>query len=443
MHYKHGVLELTETSVTDALGTIRVGDLPDPQPRHPLRLSGVPPLFERLWRIALSDIEANIVTVAAGTYFGAGTDFGPAVYTRDISYAGVLGLNRLYPDIMRSSIEYSRALRREVGFAVPRGHVVAEIDVDWKEQDLSGAEFLAKYHTNCYTRRTDDVIWLWAMGDLLVGGSTREDWQWVYDTGWEFFETFYMPFFEPSDGLFRGQSSFVDVHFDGFKATGYPQDWSIADCVMSQATSTNCLYVKGMETMTRACMEIGKMDEANEWITKGQELSSEIRRYLRMPDGHFVYLRDRDGAVQQRRHALGEALAVLFGIVSGIPRPTPVCPCSIRSSMRTPSTTTTAPGRSWIRCISRRSRWRWRPHIPLPTRWCWRARVAATGRFTSWLTCATVPYRARAASCGPRPPSSTCAAGRGWSSCRAIAAVRHAARGVCVRWLTGRTYSSF
>ena len=76
MHFSKPPLVLNDESVSDAIGTIGLGDLPDPQPRCRIRLSNTTPLIERLWRIALSDIENNIVETADGEYFGAGKAFG-------------------------------------------------------------------------------------------------------------------------------------------------------------------------------------------------------------------------------------------------------------------------------------------------------------------------------------------------------------------------------
>lgn len=318
MHYHSDGLTLTDTSVTDALGTTTLDDLADPQPQHPLRLADASPLMERLWRIALCDIESNIVETDKGRFFGAGTSFGSIVYTRDISYAGILGLNRLYPDIMEASLKHTRRVRRRMGFTVSRGHAVPRIDVDWNEEELSERELVSKYGTNGYTRRTDDVIWLWAAGELYERHGTHDDWQWVYDTGREFFERFYTPFFDPTDGLYRGQASFVDIHFAEHKSTGYPPQWSIGDCVMGKAVSTNCLYLIGMQVMARACEKIGRHSEVAQWQAHAADLRRAITTHLRLPSGTYLYLRDRDGAVQPRRHALGEALLVLSGAAEGI-----------------------------------------------------------------------------------------------------------------------------
>ncbi len=316
MIYNEPPLVLEADRLTDALGTICLSDLPDPQPKSPARLKDTTPLIERLWRIALSDIESNIVETPRGRYLGAGTDFGAWVFVRDIAYAGVLGLNRLYPDLMRSSLEIARQLRTEVGFTVPTGYVVEEVDVDWREEDVSVRAYHHKYLIGPYTRATDDVVWLWCADDLLEEAGTPDDWRWVYETGKRCFDLFYWPFYDADDGLFHGQASFVDVHFVEYQDTGYPQDWSISDCVLIKATSTNALYAKGLDVMASASRKLGLDRESEMWASRAAGTREHMRRRLRHPDGTFAYYRDRHGRPAERREALGTALAVLLDVAS-------------------------------------------------------------------------------------------------------------------------------
>ncbi len=318
MTYYRPPLILEPTRLHDALGVIELSDLPDPEPSNKMRLKNATPLIERLWRIALSDVESNIVRLPDGsTYFGAGTGFGAQVYTRDISYSGILSLNRLYPGIMRQSLEHTRRVRLRLGFTVSRAHKVDGIEVNWAVEDISEEEFLAKYRTNSYTRRTDDVVWLWCAGNLFERYGSPDDWRWLYETGRECFQRLYDPFFDPEDGLYKGQASFIDIHYEDTKATGYPSEWTISDCVHIKATSTNCLYVKGLEVMGVAARKLGLADEAASWASRARSLKEAIRRELRFEDGTFAYFKDRSGRLEDRRDALGTALAVLLEVVTG------------------------------------------------------------------------------------------------------------------------------
>lgn len=309
------------TACEDAIANLRQG-LPLPPaatPRHPERLAGTGPLTQRLWAIALDDCERNIVSVGDDRYFGAGASFGAKVFTRDIAISGLFGLNRLHPELMLDSLRHTRALRWRMGFAIATGYegLRAVADVPWEVVAASEAELLARFHTNSYARRTDDVIWLWAAADLFHGCPALADWAWLLAEGERFFARFYQPFHDPDTGLYRGQSCFVDVHFVGTPATGYPQEWSIADCLAACATSTNALYVQGMRCLALAAQHCGEAQRATAWDRRADTLAEAMRRHLLLPDGHVAYLRDRHGRRDARRHALGEAWTVELGIVSG------------------------------------------------------------------------------------------------------------------------------
>jgi len=317
MLYNKPPLILKADRIIDVLGETTLNDLPNPEPKHPARLKNATPIIERMWRIALRDVESNIVETEQGRYFGAGAIFGPKVFTRDISYSGILGVNKLYPDLMRSSLEFTRNLRWDIGFIVYRGHDVNEIDVDWDIRYKDHVEMMEKHNTNCYARRTDDVVWLWCAGDLIRDSKNPDDYKWLYEWGAKFFKRFYDPFFDSSDGLYRGQATFMDVHSPVHKTTAYPHEWSAADCVMAKATSTNCLYVKGLDTMAWAAKKLGKNDEAKQWAKRAESLRKAMLKELRNPDGTFAYYKDRWGKLAPRREALGTAFTVLTEVVKG------------------------------------------------------------------------------------------------------------------------------
>jgi len=317
MKYNKFFLILNDTSVTDALGTNSLNDLPDPRPKLDVRLENVSPLIERLWRIALSDIESNIVETDNGKYFGAGALFNIIVFTRDISYSGVLGLNKLYPEIMKSSLRATRDVRSRLAFKVQTEYVLDNIDVPWQPEEITEQGFAQKYHTNSYCRRTDDVVWLWAAYDLFSKHGTKDDWQWLYKMGSKFFDEFYNPFYDCEDDLYHGQASFVDIHSAAHKATGYPQDWDLKDCILVKSLSTNCLYVRGLEVMAVVSEHFGHEKEEDMWEVRAADLRKAIRDNLLNSDGTLSYFKDKHGNLQPRRDALGSALAVLMDIVEG------------------------------------------------------------------------------------------------------------------------------
>jgi hypothetical protein len=305
-------LTLSKTFLEDELGKITVSDRPDLEPQHPARLETDSRLLAKLWKIALHDTEKNIVRTASGTYFGAGTDF-PWVYTRDIAYSGLLGLNRLYPELIKTSLEHTRKLHLDLKFRVSKGYRVAGINVDWIEEELIEREYLRKYNTNSYIRRTDDVCWLWCAEDIAdQGWQPDETWKWILQRGEECFKTLYDPFFDPTDGLYRGQATFVDI-----MGTGYPYGWDQGQCVRIKTTSTNALYHKALRAMSRACEKAGRVDESKSWTKRANSLKAAMLKELRRADGTFAYFKHEDGSLEEKRDSLGAAFVVLLDVVSG------------------------------------------------------------------------------------------------------------------------------
>ena len=315
--YRSDKLTLNNEYIKDSLRIIYVDSLPGCHPVNNTSLAGANKMTDRLWNIALENIESNIIKTEDGEYFGAGQNFGLRIYTRDISYSGILGVNSLYPRKILNSLKVTRNLRLGLGLRVSEGHMIHGLSGNWVQDSLSEKEFLKKYRTNCYTRRTDDVVWLWAAMDLFEKHPELADWQWIYDNGKNCFDKLYDPFFDPTDGLYRGQASFIDIHFMERKASGYPQDFSVEECVMIKSTSTNCLYYKGLLSMASAAKKLNKPEEASEWLQKAKKLKQAIVSNLRFEDSTFAYFKHTNGELEQRRDAFGAALAVVTGIVEG------------------------------------------------------------------------------------------------------------------------------
>jgi hypothetical protein len=313
--YKQGPLVMTDDALRDANGKFTLAQLPTPTPRCPVQLKGdITPLTERMWKIALDDVERNQVTHESGVvYFGAGTRYGDRVYTRDISIAGVLGVNRFYPNEMLSSLKLTREVRKGLGYKVSAPHVVKEIDAPWEVIAETDKEVMAKYKTNSYSRATDDVVWLWAADDLFTLRPAMADWKWMLENGEHFFKVFYDPWFAPSDGLYRGQPLFHDI-----TSSAYPEGMTIADCVLLKALSTNCLYYRGLLAMANACERCGRpADQKQQWLDRAAALKAVIVKVFTKSDSTLAYYKDRHGKIMPNREILGTAFAAIFGIVEG------------------------------------------------------------------------------------------------------------------------------
>ena len=131
--YNSPPLILTENSLTDALGSFMVDDLPAVNPQCSTGLKeNATPLIKKMWRIALHDIEQNRVTNAFGSYFAAGRRYTDRVYTRDIAFAGILGLNFIYPKEMLQSLKVTRDVAARIVYKVSGNHVIKEINAPWE-----------------------------------------------------------------------------------------------------------------------------------------------------------------------------------------------------------------------------------------------------------------------------------------------------------------------
>ena len=311
--YQKGPLVLKANSLEDGLGQFVTADLPNVTPKNTIVLKpDATPLIKKMWNIALHDVELNLITNSYGTYFAAGRRYTDRVYTRDISFAGILGLNAVYPKEMMKSLRVTREVVAKMGYKVSTEEVIKEIDAPWEAITDDRKQIMAQFKSNSITRRTDDVVWVWAMDDLFKSHPELADWNWFYTNGKSNFEDLYAPWFDATDGLYRGQNTFQDLQSDG-----YPDGYSQADCVLLKSTSTNCLYYKAMLSLANAAKKCNLPQESKSWTTKAKALKMAILKELRLPDGTFTYFKDRNGKVLPNQHNLGTAFAVLFGIVEG------------------------------------------------------------------------------------------------------------------------------
>lgn len=311
--YDKAPLVLTSNSLEDGLGRFTTDDLQDVNPKCTIKLNKfATTLTSKMWKIALHDVELNLITNDYGTYFAAGRRYTDRVYTRDISYAGILGLNAIFPKEMMNSLRVTRDVVSKMGYKVSTEEVVKEIDAPWEAITGDRKQIMAQFKSNSITRRTDDVVWIWAVDDLFKSNPQVADWNWFYTNGKNNFDTLYAPWFDKADGLYKGQNTFQDLQSDG-----YPEGYSQADCVLLKSTSTNCLYYKAMLSLANAAKKCSLHEESKVWTKKAELLKKAILTELRLPDGTFTYFKDRNGKVLPNQHNLGTAFAILFGIVEG------------------------------------------------------------------------------------------------------------------------------
>ncbi|MEX2606094.1 MAG: hypothetical protein WD708_02015 [Kiritimatiellia bacterium] len=312
-------LSLLDDRVIDPLGEVTVEDLPDRGTESGWGISGATPLLEKLCRCAFFDLKSNLVENETGRYLaagGRGKGWSGIIFPRDLAYAGLLGLNRIVPDWMEDCLRISRRARLAAGMRVDANHFHPDLPFIREEESAVRPE--ERFRTHTTARGTDDVLWLWWAADLFaLHGDTRENQQWLYETGLRCFQEIYDHFYDPGTGLYRGQNSFVDIADNGYPSSfGRETVEAKRNCLMIRPASTNCLYYKGLSVMAEAAARLDKPD-AGIWRHRADALKQAIREQLITPEGTVAYFMHEDGQLEPRQHCLASALAVSVEVVEG------------------------------------------------------------------------------------------------------------------------------
>lgn len=266
--------------------------------------------LDALYRVALADLEMNIVEDQHGVYFRVSPDFPNMIFTRDTAYASYLGAAYVLPEVVESHLRIARGLRRDLRFKCPDGETIPLATVPNEPEPLSNYEFYEKYGTNAYARRTDDPCWVLGYWKAACVLGDRVRMAWMVDEFEYFDREFYDRFLDKSDGLYFGQASFIDVG-----GTGYPPGWTIQDSLSIKALSTNCLYVGALDRVARACELGGRSDAAQEYKSRANALRTTIQERFKHPDGHYAYFLDKNGQLDPRREQLGMAFCLLLNVL--------------------------------------------------------------------------------------------------------------------------------
>jgi len=267
------------------------------------------PLIDVLYKIAVQDHEMLIVD---NQYFRACTSSRPVgriVFTRDIAYSSFLGTSLILPGMVKNHLQYTRKLRREVGYKCSKSNVIPIPGFPNKVECEKERDFWPKYKTNSYGRRTDDIVWIIGFWEYFCVTQDYSSLKWMIDEFDYFDKKFYQYFYDPNDNLYWGQASFIDAG-----GTGYP-NYSPQESIMIKALSTNCLYAGAFDRLERACRLIGLDDKADEFKERSQTIRDAIRKNFLHKDGYYAYFKRKDGSLEPRREQVGSALLVLFDIL--------------------------------------------------------------------------------------------------------------------------------
>ncbi len=290
-------------------------DEPDPtlegnQIRRYLSLHSNHVWFDALYALAIEEVrQCSVPNIRDGSYlngqplpnppeggyFDTGL-FWTYVWTRDISYSTDLGLAIIDPIRALNSLNFKLSERREGG------------NLQIIQDTGTGGS---------YPISSDRVVWSLGSRALLrqLQGETRRNFALrSYQALTNTIEHDRQVIFDPQDGLYRGEQSFLD-----WREQTYPY-WTADDPVqigMSKALSTNCCHFHALQLATSLAGELGHSAEQQKYHQWAQDLRQAIRTHLYLPEqglySTFITTTLAPGAAHQY-DLLGNALAILLDI---------------------------------------------------------------------------------------------------------------------------------
>lgn len=245
--------------------------------------------------------------IPEGSVFWAGYGFNTYLYTRDTAYSSWLGTAYILPEVVESHLKYLRGLRRMVGLKVAKLHDIPIEGIPTEQTGMTGQEMVQLYNTNCYTRRTDDIVWVLGLWEVYKSTGDEALLSYILDEFAYFDEHFYRYFMDEATGLYRGQSTFIDIG-------GAPYGGrSASNTVTLKTLSTNCLYVGCFEMLRKVAAMLGKGALAETLQKRHDDLAASIRKHFSAV-GYHHYL-DDEGGSSGRQEVLGLAFLTLFNIL--------------------------------------------------------------------------------------------------------------------------------
>jgi hypothetical protein len=240
------------------------------------------PLLDALYNLALE--EARRAVEPDGT-FRTGQEWA-GVWTRDISYSIILSQAILQPEAAKTS------LLRKVS---PQGRII-------QDTGTGGA----------YPVSTDRIIWAVAAWEIYLATGDQAWLRQVYPIIKNSIEDDEQNAYDPATGLVRGESSFLD-----WREQTYSKWMQPADIYQSQNLGTNAAHYQGNRVLALMAEQLQEPAVARQAQARAEQIKKGLNEQLWLEDkgyyGQFRYGRNFL-SVSPKAEALGEALAVLFGI---------------------------------------------------------------------------------------------------------------------------------
>ncbi len=271
--------------------------------RQRFRVRTASPLFDALFAMAQSDLKKDSVSAIedpafkhghpiACRCFIAGKDW-PFAWTRDLSYSTDLGLWRFDPARARASLSFKVSPVRAAG--VPPGEYVM--------QDTGSG--------GSWPISTDRVVWFLGARHLL---DDRRFASKVFQALTDTLAQDRRYAFDPSAGLYRGETSFLD-----WRQQTYPA-WTAHDVVFiaqSFSLSTNVLHYEALRLAATLSKQHGRILAARRYLEQAAALKRAINLRFWRP-GRGLYMSYIGGQVAPAPFDTYDLLGLDLAIVSGV-----------------------------------------------------------------------------------------------------------------------------
>lgn len=279
-------------------------------PDHP-HVQSNSALFDGLYALAIHEAVENSVSTIRNSAYRNGEPISleafqtgqrwTYVWTRDLAFSVHLALGRFDPPRSLTSLRFKTSTLK-AGCAADYAHQII--------QDTGSG--------GSYPVSTDRVVWALALHELLrfldpleKRRVCEEAYPFLHDT----IELDRRLVFDSRDGLYRGESSFLD-----WRQQTYPAETAtnVLPIALSKALSTNVLHFQALRTAAEVASELGRAEEASRYAEWSAALKIAINEQLYDPQSGqyaaYLYTDLRTAIPTERRDLLGSALAILLGV---------------------------------------------------------------------------------------------------------------------------------
>ncbi len=240
------------------------------------------PIADALYNLALEEARR---AVEPDSTFRTGKEWA-GVWTRDISYSIILVQATLQPQVAMHS------LLRKVS---PEGRII-------QDTGTGGA----------YPCSTDRAIWAVAAWEIYKVTGDQAWLKKVYPVIQKSLEEDAQNAYDPSSGLVRGESSFLD-----WREQTYPRWMQPADIYQSENLGTNAVHMQANAVLALMARQLGDAAVASRHEQAAATIKQAINQHLWLDKAGY-YGQYRYGRVfpvlSPKAEALGEALSVLFDV---------------------------------------------------------------------------------------------------------------------------------